>query len=301
MTFRTVSVDMWRKDDWFAELAPDAKLVWIYTFTNDSTSPAGIYRIALRTIANDTGIAPERVKEIIAEFSEAGKLYYENGVIWPVTMRKHQTGELKKTDNLLKKIFKDLDDLPDGPLLKHYREYYRVSIVYPEGVDTVSEPLASPLQAPTEGIERTSAIQDTRHLTQDTRYKTQDRETGEVAPPKSKPPKSQHASHDPNLDHPAVALYREIARLTAPVAVRQDIIDTVTDLKHWEDTMRTWIRKGFKPGNIDGMLQCYREGFRDRGNGKGPSEPHEHPGITAVRLLMEEEAEEARQQHGNTP
>ncbi len=170
MTFRTVSVDMWRKDDWFADLAPDAKLVWIYSFTNDSTSPAGIYQIALRTIANDTGIPLKRVKDIIAEFSAAGKLYYENGIIWPVTMRKHQTGKLKSTDNLVKKINKDLAELPDCPLLKRYREYYRVSIVYPEGIDALPEPQVSPLEGPSEGLAIPS--RDTRHLTQDTHTDT---------------------------------------------------------------------------------------------------------------------------------
>ena len=113
--FRTVRCDMWRKDDWFADLAPDAKLVWIYTFTNDSTSPAGIYRIALRTIANDTGIPLERVRAIVAEFQAAGKLEYEDGIIWPITMRKHQIGELNPKDNLAKRVANDLLTYPIAP------------------------------------------------------------------------------------------------------------------------------------------------------------------------------------------
>ena len=297
MTFRTVGVDMWRKDDWFADLAPDAKLVWIYTFTNDSTSPAGIYRIALRAIANDTGIPLERVKEIIAEFSAAGKLYYENGVIWPVTMRKHQTGELKSTDNLVKKIAKDLAELPDCPLLERYREHYRLSIAYPESTDTLPEPHTSPLEGPSEGLANPSL--DTRHLTQDTGYGTQDtdRETGEGPPPKSKPPKPAPAP-DPTLKHPAVVLYRERTHITPDPEWRRRMADTVTDLPKWERVVEDWLGSGWNKRNQKGMLEVYAHG--PRAPGKNGTEPREHPGITAVRLLMEEEAQEARE-HGNTP
>jgi hypothetical protein len=143
--FRTVRCDMWRKDDWFSDLAPDAKLLWIYTFTNDSTSPAGIYRIALRTIANDTGISLARVQEIIAEFQQAGKLEYENGIIWPVTMRKHQCGEIKALDNLLKKINKDVAELPDTGIVARYKAYY-------SPLQPPTNALATPLQEATNPV-----------------------------------------------------------------------------------------------------------------------------------------------------
>jgi hypothetical protein len=249
VTFRTVSVDMWRKDDWFADLAPDAKLVWIYSFTNDSTSPAGIYRIALRTIANDTGIALERVKEIIAEFSTAGKLYYENGIIWPVTMRKHQIGELKSTDNLVKKIVKDLADLPDCPIVRRYEDHYRLSIAYPEGTAAEPKPLASPLQAPLEGD--TEPLRDTRHLTQDTGHKTQNTERD------SKRAAGKPHPHDPNLDHPAVIAYRDICHLTANQVQRQSIATTVTDPERWKSVLKEWMEHGWKPTNVTGMLERY--------------------------------------------
>lgn len=146
--FRTVRCDMWRKDEWFCELAPDAKLVWIYAFTNEATSPAGIYRITLRTIANETGVALERVREIIAEFDAAGKLHYEDGIIWPVTMRKHQLGELKATDNLVAKVRSDLAELKQSPIVARYMEYYGP---LPER----DKPLPTPSEAPSEGFRLT--------------------------------------------------------------------------------------------------------------------------------------------------
>lgn len=139
--FRTVRCDMWDGDDWFAELEPDAKLVWIYTFTCGKSSPAGIYRIALRTIANETGISIERVRKIITAFQESGKLEYENGVIWPKTMRKHQIGDLNPKDNLVKKIANDLADLPQSGIVARYMEYYRES-------EPPSDPLPTPSEVP---------------------------------------------------------------------------------------------------------------------------------------------------------
>jgi hypothetical protein len=169
--FRTVRCDMWRKDDWFAELAPDAKLVWIYTFTNDSTSPAGIYRIALRTVANDTGIPLPRVLEIIAEFQQAGKLEYEDGVIWPVTMRKHQVGELNPKDNLVKRIANDLADLPDSDIVARYKAHY-----------SQSEPPTNPLARGSESPSDTLPVnrrQETGYKRQDTGDKKQETGDGE--------------------------------------------------------------------------------------------------------------------------
>ena len=43
--YRSVHTEMWRADDWFQELPLDARLFWIYLFTNPSASVAGIYRL----------------------------------------------------------------------------------------------------------------------------------------------------------------------------------------------------------------------------------------------------------------
>jgi hypothetical protein len=155
--FRIVRCDMWRKDEWFTELEPDAKLVWIYTFTNEATSPAGIYRIALRTIANETGIAIERVREIIALFEANDKLYYEDGVIWPVTMRKHQCGELKPNDNLVKKIRSDLAELKPSPIVDRYMSFYGT-------LAESADPLPTPLEAPSKAVRLTDTDTNTDHL-----------------------------------------------------------------------------------------------------------------------------------------
>ena len=148
--FRTVRCDMWRRDEWFAELQPDAKLIWIYAFTNESTSPAGIYPIALRTVANETGVPIARVREVVDQFSRDGKLYYEDGIIWPVTMRKHQVGELKPTDHLVARIRADLAELTGAPIVDRYNDYYSAR-------PGREQALRRPMEAPSSGAPSTGA------------------------------------------------------------------------------------------------------------------------------------------------
>jgi len=71
---------------------------------------------------------------------------------------------------------------------------------------------------------------------------------------------------DTRLSHPAIVVYRALARLTPPDALRDDIISTVGDDEvQWGNIVKQWIGNGWKPGNINGMLDYYRKG----GNGNG--------------------------------
>lgn len=278
--YRTVRCDMWRKDDWFADLAIDAKLVWVYTFTNDNASPAGIYRIALRTIANDTGIPLARVQEIIAEFQQAKKLFYENGVIWPVTMRRHQIGNLNPKDNLAKRVALDLADLPDSDIVDRYKQYYSQSVAP-----------AQPLDRELEDGDNSLPV----NRIQDTGYKIQERDTGDAlqdsetelraqppldgalavpdasAPP-AKPrrkPKIEPPPPDPNLQHPAVIAYREKFHLTLNKDQRAAVASAVTDLQKWQAALDYWSLEDWRKNNIPGMLDVYANGPNSKRNGNG--------------------------------
>lgn len=73
--------------------------------------------------------------------------------------------------------------------------------------------------------------------------------------------KSATRKRDARLDHPAVITYREVAHFTAPPAARDDLCK-VSDVDHWRDVVKTWIKKGWNPRNIDGMLDVYKNGFK---------------------------------------
>jgi hypothetical protein len=125
--YRSVKVSMWAQDEWFMELQPDAKLLWIYLFTNAHTSVAGIYKLPLRTIHNETGIEPDRITALLQAFERDGKVRYLNGTVWVIKMREHQA---TSSPLVKKRIDKDISVLPDTLLKREYLSRY--------GIDTVS-------------------------------------------------------------------------------------------------------------------------------------------------------------------
>lgn len=134
--YRSVQTRMWREDDWFQSLPTDARLLFIYLFTNPSASISGIYRLPLRTIEFESGISQERVKELLAQFSTANKVHYADNVVWVVKMRENQSPG--KMSPLVKiRLDKDVASIPDCPLKTRYLEHYR----YP--IDTLSIPRAT--------------------------------------------------------------------------------------------------------------------------------------------------------------
>lgn len=143
--FRSVKTAMWREDDWFQELPIDGRLLFIYLFTNPSASVAGIYKLPLRTIVFESGIPLDRVSELLAQFAHDEKAWYENGVVWVRRMREHQLPG-KISQQLVTRLGRDIDSIPDCPIKERYMEVYGIagsSIPYGYPPDTVSIPGAT--------------------------------------------------------------------------------------------------------------------------------------------------------------
>ena len=141
--YRSVHTEMWRADDWFQTLPTDARLLWIYLFTNPSASVAGIYKLPIRTMANETGLDLIRVTDLLAEFREAKKAYYQDGVVWVRKMREYQLPG-KTSPQLLAHLNKEIAKIPDGYLKREYLIAYGYRIdTHTKPVDTVSIPRAT--------------------------------------------------------------------------------------------------------------------------------------------------------------
>ena len=127
--FRQIHVSIW-KDEWFLELEPNEKLLFIYLFSNESAPLSGIYRLALKVICFECGMDKDSVISILTKFAEAGKVFYQDGIVWVVNMRKyHETGSPK----IKSRIIYDLDNIPDCPLKQKYIAYFNNNIphLYP--------------------------------------------------------------------------------------------------------------------------------------------------------------------------
>jgi hypothetical protein len=119
--YRSVQTRMWREDDWFQELDVEARLFWIYLFTNPSASPAGIYRLPLRTMAFESGVSYAVAQDLMRRFADEGKARYEDGVVWVVNMRRLQFPTLidgSKEWQTAVRIQRDIDTIPDRCPLK---------------------------------------------------------------------------------------------------------------------------------------------------------------------------------------
>ena len=136
--YRQIHTQIW-KDEWFIELEPDEKLLFIYLFSNDLSSISGIYKIPLKVMMNETGLDSRRIEEILSHFSADGKVYFEDGITWIVNMLRYHKNASPKTQ---KRYLDDIFSLPDCPIrqncIDHLQSSNMVSIPYPYGIDTDS-------------------------------------------------------------------------------------------------------------------------------------------------------------------
>jgi hypothetical protein len=134
---------MWREDDWFQSLEPDARLFWVYLLTNPSASVAGIYRLTERTMVFECGIDAARVRELKQQFTKADKAYFEGDVIWVRKMREYQSAE-NPSQKVVIRMNKDVAAIPDCDLKIRYMKAYgyginRVSIPRLTDTDTYTD------------------------------------------------------------------------------------------------------------------------------------------------------------------
>lgn len=131
--FRNIHTRIW-KDSWFSELEPDAKLLFIYLFSNERASVCGMYELPMKYIVFETGLDHNRVMELFAEFERAKKAYYRDGVVWVVNLRKYN--DSGNSSKVAIRIQKDLEIIPDCELKRAYYQYEKIP--YPQTADTLS-------------------------------------------------------------------------------------------------------------------------------------------------------------------
>lgn len=117
MTYRNVDTSMW-KDEWFLELTPEEKLLFVYLFSNENTLLTGLYKISLRVIEFETGLSKQFIVDTIGnKFSPANKVHYEDGVIWVVNLRKYNDS---KSPKVIARIAWELKQIPECPIKNAY-------------------------------------------------------------------------------------------------------------------------------------------------------------------------------------
>lgn len=134
--YRQIHTKIWN-DEWFLDQEPDAKLLFIYLFSNPRACLAGIYDIPLRVIAFDTGLSLDRVKQLLADFEQRGKAQYENGWLFVPNLMRYNASNLQ-SDKVITNIKNTLDLIPDIRLKRVWVAMYGKQIGYTYHIDTDS-------------------------------------------------------------------------------------------------------------------------------------------------------------------
>ena len=89
MAERGFQTELWT-DPFIQELSPEAKLLFIYLWTNKHCNQAGLYEITPKTIAFETGIELENLPALIEQLDEKVKWLKDENIIWVRNFLKHQ-------------------------------------------------------------------------------------------------------------------------------------------------------------------------------------------------------------------
>ncbi len=127
---RYVDTKFW-DDEYICELDPSEKLLFLYFLTNTLTNLCGIYEIAIKRIAFDTGFDSEMVKKILARFSEDGKIYYIEGYVYIKNFEKYQYNNNPK---IVAAMEREKEAIPSHIMEK----INNLSITYPYPIDSQS-------------------------------------------------------------------------------------------------------------------------------------------------------------------
>lgn len=238
--YRQIHTKIW-KDGWFIELSDQEKLLFIYLFSNERASIAGLYELALRVICFETGLDKRTVEAALAKFSKAGKAHYENGIVWVVNLRKYNENSSPK---VTARLSKDLAAVADCPIKRRYLAYYNPIESDGYGIDTVSIPV----------LKSTSEQEQEQEHEQE-----QEQERGADAPPPPADPKPK-AAKAPNPA--AVEAFRAAANTYPNKALWQSMAEAVgdqpDDVAFWQQVVGAWIAKGYNPQNVAGMFDFFK-------------------------------------------
>lgn len=93
--YRTIQTETW-DDPWFADLAPSAKLLFLFLITNRRVSQCGAMEITMRQISFETGLSPATIPALLESFGDRIRWWPDHQILIIRNFYRHQranTGE----------------------------------------------------------------------------------------------------------------------------------------------------------------------------------------------------------------
>lgn len=271
--YRQIDTATW-DDPWFAELEPDAKLLFLYMLTNRRSTAAGVFEITERAMAFETGLTVKRVTDVLESISSRVRWWPEYQTVWVRNFLRHQA----PSPNLFKSAWNEMLDQPDD-----VRE--EVGTFYPlltdantppdkkEEIQTLMEGYTKGSQRVRDGSRKTSLVKTSTRLEEDSSL-----ENGADAPnptttpetnlkPKPKPKRATQVPADFAVSEKVLAWGKEQGY--TPEQMHGQVprfIDHYTakgePRKDWDASFRQWMRNAESYGHLrsPGSLTVHKGG-----------------------------------------
>lgn len=104
---RMINTRIWN-DNWFSQLDPIEKLLFLYFLSNSYTNISGVYEMPLKIAAVETGIDPSMLDKILPRLHPK-IVWYEGWVVIP-KFTKHQN---TRSSDVVKGILREFDSAPE--------------------------------------------------------------------------------------------------------------------------------------------------------------------------------------------
>ena len=142
MAYRSFSTGTWQ-DPWFEKLSPEAKLLFIYLWTNDVCNQAGCYIISERRIEFETGMKFKKIfKELFPKV-----IWFENfSVVWVKAFFRRQCANEK----FAYAAVRSLHCIPQIIVEEFTR--HNLELIEKHGIDTVSIPYKTEVDTVCESV-----------------------------------------------------------------------------------------------------------------------------------------------------
>lgn len=171
--YRYIRCRFWSDPD-MAEMSPEDRYFYLYLLTNEHTAQCGIYELAVRTMAFETGYNADTVNKLITRLEATGKVKY-NHTTHEIAIRNWAKYNTSSSPPVQTRIKNELANVKDKALVafcnqkpEESKQSDMVSIPYGNGIDMVSVPLP-------DGI-------DTVPLNKRKENKSKEREDGKYQP-----------------------------------------------------------------------------------------------------------------------
>ena len=111
---------IWSDPD-FVELSADAKLLYLWSFTNPRCGMAGLYKVSKGPMIYETTVPVDRIDAAVEELESVCFLFFDGRVLWVRSRVKHLR---TRTAQIAKSIVSDLRRVGEHPFVERFVETY---------------------------------------------------------------------------------------------------------------------------------------------------------------------------------